>query len=531
MKNLLVLTLSISLIAAAGCQKKSDTSRLGKQELHLNLHGEPPCLDPRRSNDGASLPIVKMCFEGLMSKNPGGELKEAIAERYSISDDKKTYTFFLRDALWSDGQPVTAFDFEQTWKTMMDPAFPCDFANDLYVLKNAEAAKMKKCPVSEIGVHAPDAHTLVVELEHPTPYFLELTATHTFYPTPTHITNAHDNWAQNSGELFVCNGPFRINEWRHNNFIIVVKNENYWDKESVKLDKINFAMIEDENTELTMFENGELDWTGSPLSNLPIDAMISLCKKGLVNTYPFAGVYYYVFNTKCPPFDNVNMRKAFALAINRKEIIENITQSGQTPATSMIPPTMWKDPREFFQDADVIEAQRYFQMALQELNITKEQLPKICLSYNTLSSHHKIAQAIQEQWFKAFGIRVELENKEWKVFLDELKGHQFQIARLGGVANFNDPMAFLHLYKYLSGSVNHSQWTNVDFTELLEKAENTPDPEERLALLKKAEEIFINEMPIAPIYFYTGSYMKKPYVQGIVLSELNDMDFKNAYVE
>ena len=527
----LQVPLCISLIAAAGCQKKTDSSRLRQQELHLNLHSEPPCLDPRKSSDTTSISIINMCFEGLMSKSADGGLKEAVAESYSISDDKKIYTFLLREAFWSDGNPVTAFDFEKTWKDMMDPAFPCDFANDLYVIKNAEAAKMKKCSVLEIGVRALDAHTLVVELEHPTPYFLELTATHALYPAPTHITNAHADWAQDYSSRFVCNGPFRINEWRHHNFLSVVKNENYWDKECVKLEKITFAMIEDENTELSMFENGELDWAGSPLSNLPIDAMISLCKKGLVHTYPLAGVYYYVFNTRCPPFDNVNMRKAFALAINRQQIIENITQSGQLPATSIIPPTMRKDSREFFQDADVKEAQRYFQLALTELNITKEQLPKICLSYNTMSSHHKIAQAIQEQWFNAFGIRVELANKEWKVFLDELRGHQFQIARLGGIANVNDPMAFLHLYKYLSNSINHSQRTNADFTELVEKSENTTDPEERLALLKKAEEIFVGEMPIAPIYFYTGNYLKKPYVKGVVLSEMSEMDFKNAYVE
>jgi oligopeptide transport system substrate-binding protein len=244
-----------------------------------------------------------------------------------------------------------------------------------------------------------------------------------------------------------------------------------------------------------------------------------------------SGTYYYIFNTQSPPFNNVPLRRAFALAINRKEIVDNITQGEQLPATGLVPPTMWKEQIDYFQDADVKEARACFAHALKEMGITAAELPTLTLSYNTMSSHHKIAQAIQEQWFQAFGIRVKLENKEWKVFLSELSHGQFQIARLGGVANINDPTEFLDVYRYANSSNNRARWHNEKFTQLLERAETISDAKERLEILREAEQILIDEMPLAPIYYYKGIYLKKPYVKGVYLSEISDIDFKSAYLE
>ena len=198
---------------------------------------------------------------------------------------------------------------------------------------------------------------------------------------------------------------------------------------------------------------------------------------------------------------------------------------------AMIPPTIWKKERRYFQDHDLKEARREFDLGLEELNITLSQFPPITLSFNSSSAHHKIAQAIQEQWQRTFGIRIRLENKEWKVFLDEMRHYKFQVARMGGIASFKDPTTFLDFYRYLSSSNNNSQWTNPRFTELLEQSEKIFDQQERTALLMEAEKLLIDEMPIAPIYFYTGSYMKKPYVKGVYISDMCDVNFKTAYVE
>lgn len=527
MKQWILSALALSLLLMS-CSKQEKVYRPKTQELRLNLHSEPPTLDPRKATDTVSISVLKMCFEGLTRIDPSGHPIPAAATKIEISSDQTRYTFTLRETIWADGKPVTAYDFEKTWKTILDPLFPCEFASDLYILKNGQAAKEKKCSLDQIGIKALDAQTLQVDLEHPIPYFLEALSTHAFFPCPSHITEQYPDWTK---EHYIGNGVFYIKEWKHLNVINLEKNPRYWDRDSVRLEKISLALIEDESTELSMFENGELDWAGYPFSSLPSDALATLSQKKELCHYSIAGTYFYIFNTKQFPFTNSNIRKAFSLAINRAEIVTNITQMHQIPATGMVPPMMWQDPPTYFQDHDVKEAKRFFALGLKELGITADELPPLTLSYNTMSAHHKIAQAIQAQWLKALGVRVHLENKEWKVFLDELKHRQFQIARMGGLANINDPSTFLDYYRYLSSSNNHSQWTNPHFTELLEQADLSTDPEQRLELLKKAEQLLIDEMPIAPIYFYTGAFLKKPYVKGVYLSELNDADFKWAYVE
>ncbi len=512
----------------SGCGKKENALRPTSQELRLNLHSEPPTIDPRKANDTVSFALINQCFEGLTRCNPDGEIVLAMAEKMEISEDKKRYTFLLRDAKWSDGMPVTAYDFEKTWKTQLDPSFLCESANELYFIVNARAAKSKRCSLDEVGIKALDEKTLQLDLEHPVPYLLSALATHAFFPTPNHITAAYPDWTRSH---YVGNGVFVMKEWKRSDRIILEKNPFYWDRENVKLERVSFAIVEDEVTELLMYENGELDWAGAPLSSLPTEALPSLKKKADLHTSAMSGTYYYVFNCKQFPFQNTHMRKALSLAINRMAIVSNITQSGQTPAMGLIPPTIWKEPHPYFKDCDIAEAKKHFALGLKELGITAQQMPPITLSYNTAVGHHKIAQAIQEQWNAAFGISVKLANKEWKVYLDELRTHQFQVARLGLHAQFNDPIIFLDFYRFLSSENNYPQWDNPKFSNLLEIAQNTADPAERIVVLKGAEKILMDEMPIAPIYFYTQTYLQRPYVKGVHISELSNLDLKWAYLE
>lgn len=519
---------AVIALLLCSCDKKPNAYRPKGQELRMNLKSEPLSIDPRKPNDATSVSFVKLCFDGLTRMGLDGKAHLSVAETINISEDQKVYTFSLKETAWSDGQPVTAYDFEKNWKMMLEPAFPCEAAMDLFVLKNGRAAKMNKCSVDEVGVKALDARHLRIELDHPIPSFLSILSTHCFYPAPSHIVTAYPGWADKANAHYVCNGPFCLTEWRQSNYILLEKNERYWDKDAVKLDRIQMLIIEDETTELSMFDNAELDWAGSPLSSLPFDALPSLPH---VHTYLMAGTYYYTVNTKDPLMQNVHLRRALSLAINRKEIIDNITLSGQLPATCYIPPGLCPEKRHYFTDGDTKEAKREFQLALEELHLTQETFPAITLSYNTMNSHHKIAQAIQGQWRNALGIKVRLENKEWKVFLDEQRHHQFQVARMGGLANNYDPVSFMDSFRFLSSSENFCQWTNPRFTELLELADATIDPAQRMVFLLEAEKILIDEMPIMPIYFYTGSYLKKNYVKDVYLSELGDVDFKWAYVD
>lgn len=522
-----VLGIIIGLLFSS-CEKSSKEYRPTKQELRMNIRSEPLSLDPRKPNDATSLNFLKMCFDGLTRIGLDGKVHLSIAENIEISQDQKKYTIFLKETCWADGKPVTANDFETSWKTMLDPLFPCEAVTDLFVLKNARAAKMHKCSPDEIGVKALDKRTLCIELTHPIPSFLSMLSTHCFYAAPSHIVSSHPEWANKKNPYYIGNGPFYLKEWRASNFILLEKNPLYWDSEHVKLERIYLFLIEDESTELSMYHNDELDWAGSPLSNLPFDALSFLPD---IHTYLMAGTYYYNLNTKDPLLKNVNIRRALALAVNRKQIIDNITQSGQIAATSFIPPSLIDRRVDYFVDSDTQLAREYFQKGCTELGIEPDAFPILSLSYNTMSSHHKIAQAIQEQWRDTLGIKVRLENKEWKVYLDEQRRHQFQIARMGGIANNYDPISFLDRFRYLSSDENFSQWTHPEFTELLEKADQTIDSEERMRYLLSAESIFIEEMPVIPIFFYTGSYLKKSYVKNVYLSELADVDFKWAYLE
>jgi len=524
------LLITLCLAITTGCKKRVTPYEENRQMIRLNLHTEPPTLDARKAIDISSIGIISMCFEGLMKRGKNGAIVPAIAYKVETSKDNSVYTFYLRDAKWWDGREITAYDFESSWKTILDPSFPSGFANDLYIIKNGWEVKNGKLPSSRLGIRCIDRKTLEVELEYPIPYFLDLVASHSFFGVPAHIAMMDPKWADDSGPQFVGNGVFKLKEWKHHNRIVLEKNPLYWDSEVVTLNQIELTIIEDSNTELNMFESGELDWAGYPLSTLPTDAIQALENDQRLNRYPLSGTYYYVFNVQEPPFNNLKMRKAFSLAINRKSIIDNITQSDQTPATSFIPPTIW-EVYPHFKDYDLELSRKLFNEALDELGYTKSTLPKITLTYNTCEAHHKIAQAIQEQWYRAFGIRINLANVEWKVFLDELSHKQFQIARMGGIAGFNDPMTFFDLYKYPDSSNNFTGWSNAQFTELLEKAERTADVEKRKALLRQAEEIFMSEMPIAPIYYYQGSYLKKPYLKGVQLSEFSEADFKFAFLE
>jgi len=518
-------------LSLCSCQKNPSFAPPRAQKLRLSMHSEPPSLDPRKAGDTTSITIIKMCFEGLTRMDAQGQPTFALAESAEFSEDQLHIRLFLRKSYWSDGLPVTAYDFEESWKTILDPAFPSYISENLYIIQGAKEAKEGLLPLDEVGVKATDEKTLEITLKHPVPHLLELLSTSSFFPTPSHITKNSPHWAEHSGPLFVTNGPFLLTSWRHYNNMEFVKNPTYWNQGVVRLEKITLLMIEDENTELAMFENGELDWAGFPLSNLPIDALASLEKQEKIYRYPLSGTYFYLFNTTIPPFTNKNIRKAFALAIDRTAIIDNILQGKQVPATGLIPPLMWKKNLSYFKDGDVHEARRLFALGLEELGISKENLPPVTLTYNTLQSHHKIAQAIQQQWFEAFGIRVRLENKEWKVYLDEISKKQFQVARMGGIASVSDPVYFLDNYKYTQASRNFTGWSHPEFTEKLDQACQCREQEQRLSFLQQAETLLMEEMPVIPLYFYTGSYLKKPYVQQVVVGELSDIDFTWSFVQ
>ncbi|AGK52730.1 peptide ABC transporter substrate-binding protein [Bacillus sp. 1NLA3E] len=535
----MLLVLSMFLAACGGkdnADSKKDSNGTKSdvpQELHLNISTEPFSLNPGLANDSTSGGVLHQTFEGLTRLDAKGKPQPAMAEKITTSKDLTTYTFKLRDTKWSNGDPVTAEDFVYAWKWALDPKNESQYAYQLYYVKGAQAFNEGTGTADAVGVKAIDSKTLEVTLENPTPYFLELTAFYTYFPVNSKIAIDNPNWHVDAGDKYTSNGPFKMVEWSHSDKIVLEPNENYWDAKNVKLTKVEMTMITDANTELSMFDNGELDWAGKPLGYLPTDVLPQLKADKKLKSQPIAGTYWYKFNTEKAPFNNKNIRKAFAYAINRKAIVENVSLGGEIPAMAAVPPSMFKEnTKGYFKDNDVKKAKEYLEKGLKELNLkSAADLPAISLSYNTNEGHQKIAQAIQDMWKQNLGVNVTLDNQEWKVYIDKLHSGDYQIGRMGWLGDFNDPINFLELYKDKNGGNNDTFWENADFKELLNKSSKEADPDKRFQLLKDAEKIFIDDMPVAPIYFYTDTWVQNDHLKGVVISGLGDIQLKWAYFE
>ncbi|WP_180271208.1 peptide ABC transporter substrate-binding protein [Fredinandcohnia onubensis] len=536
-----ILFASILVLSACGTFDNGNEEGGGaegkgpKQELRINISSEPPTLHPGLATDSTSGVVLNHAFEGLTRINKNGEAEEAMAEKIDVSEDGKTYTFTIRDAKWSNGDPVTAHDFEYAWKWVLVPANQSDYASQIYnYIEGAKDAydtpdiSIEK--MENVGIKAIDDKTLEVKLTNPTAYFLELTAFYTYYPVNSKIAKDNPDWANRVDESYVSNGPFVIAD--KSSTITLEKNKDYWDADSVKLEKITMDMINDPNTEYQSFKKGELDWAGAPTSSLPTDVIPTLEKEGTLQKSPIAGTYWFKFNINKEPFQNENLRKALSYSINRKAIVENVTQGGQIPAMALVPSAILKENEKgYFKDNDVDAAKEHLQKALDELGLSDvSELPEIALSYNTSEGHQKVAQAIQDMWRKALGIEVTLNNAEWNVYLDNIDQGNFQIGRAGWLADFNDPVNFLEIFTVPQGN-NDTGWTNETFNNLLAQAAKETDKEKRLGLLKDAEKLVLDEMPIAPIYFYTNNWVQNDNLKGVVISPLGDVQYKWAYFE
>lgn len=514
-KTLLFFSL---LIVFVGCSAKQENV------VRINLGAEPASLDPRKARDLQSMTLARMFFEGLTRVNQQDQPELALAEKVDVSADGKIYTFTLRSATWTNGDRVTAQDFVYAWTKSLEPHFPADQAFQLYVIKNGKAAKEGKVSLDQIGVKALDEKTLQVELQNPTPYFLELTALPIYFPFSLKADQQSDI------KKVVGNGPFVLKDWKHNDLLQVVKNKAYWDASHVKLNEIHLVMVP-EDTELKMFERGELDWAGSPLSILPVGSLAELKKSDKLHVKPFLATYFFRANVEADLFQHPLMRKAFAEAIQRAEIVEHVTQGGQLPAKGLLPPSLRGKEDGALADGDIKTAQKDFENALEMLEVTRQELPSISLMYVTGERNHLIAQAVQEQWRKALQVNVELQPVERKVFFDRLSKKNYQLASGSWTADYNDGMNFLEIFKFKAGGSNNTAWENPRYRELLDRAAETAEAGERQHLFQQCENILMQEMPIIPLFHYTMLYLSNEKVKGVVLSNLGSIDFKWASID
>lgn len=530
MKNLIYFSILFLLLS---CCCRSDKKAYPKQQLNLNIPSDPATLDPRKGGDVISSTFHFLLFDGLVRGNPDGSLSLSLAESYEISTDRKTYLFHLRDCRWSNGKPITAQDFEKSWKDILDPSFPALNAHLLFPIKNAEGAKRGTCMLSEVGVRALNEKTLEVVLEQPIPYFLELVSFCVFFPVCKEIDETHKNWENQVGQHFVCSGPFILESWKHDNEIYLAKNETYHRKDEIQLNCIHYSMVKNEMTALQMFEKGEIDILGQPVLPLPADSLPDLIQKKMIKTRPMAATTFCSFNVSKFPFHNVHIRKAFALAINRQQIVNNITLLNEKAALEMIPPILKKNNLiHFFKDADLEQAQLFLQKGCAELGIKQEDFPEVTYYYSTSELHHKIAQAIQQQWHKNLGIKVKIENVDHKILMHKLYKKDFSIAQAYWIAQYNDPMNILDRFKFKENAKNYSHWENPEYIRLLnESGKASTTEEERRKLLHEAEMLFMDQMPIAPIFHWSSAFIAKPYVKSFDLALLGNGYFEKIYID
>lgn len=350
-KKFLVLMSMILVVAMlfTGCSKPADEadtpadtadeSPAGdtgeKKILRSNNSSEPGSLDPALAQGTHESWILENVFEGLMTFDENGELVPGMAEDYEISEDGLTYTFTIRDGVtWSNGDPVTAEDFEYTWKRALDPELAADYAHILYYIKGGEAYNTGEGSRDDVAVKALDEKTLEVTLESPTAYFLELTAFYTYFPVNKEVVESNPDWAKKP-ETHVSNGPFKLVKWEHNAKIVLEKNESYYNADKIKLDGIDLDIIEDQNTAWQKYEGGEYDI----LVDVPTSVVAQLQAQNDPKLHIGAqvGTYYYNVNPDVKPFNNVKVRKALSMALDRETIVTDITQGGQIAAEGVVP--------------------------------------------------------------------------------------------------------------------------------------------------------------------------------------------------
>jgi oligopeptide transport system substrate-binding protein len=486
--------------------------------IHRGNGAEPESLDPHKLTGVPEANILYDLSEGLLVLSPKAEPAPGVAERWDISDDGTTYTFHLRqNAKWSNGDPVTAEDFVYSLRRAVDPATASDYAPILGVIKNAEpiiAGEEKD--LTKLGVEAVDPHTLKITLNSSTPYFLGLLTHSISWPVHKATVEKHgDQWTRPGNS--VTNGPYTITEWTPQSRIVLTKNANFWDAANVKVDKVVWYPIDDLAEEFKRFRAGELDVT----STVPSD-QIPWIRKNLAKQYhnvPYLGTYYYVVNlTKEPLGSNLKLRQALALAIDRQILVDKITQAGQLPAYSWVPPGIpGYEPAQTF-DAKMSQAKRN-EMAkklLAEAGYGPDKPLNVEILYNTNENHRKIAIAIAGMWKKTLGVNAAITNQEWKVYLDTRDKKQFELVRAAWIGDYADASNFLDLFLSTAGERNDAGYNNSQFDELMKKASVTANPEERNKILQQAEQVFLDDLPIIPIYHYTNNYLVADKVQGWV---------------
>ncbi len=522
-------TMFCSMLIACGGPTEADQA-VEDGILLIGNGSEPKGLDPHLVTGVPESQLLRALMEGLVTPHPTDDLAPApgVAESWENNEDFTVWTFALRETQWTNGDPVKASDFVYSWQRILSPALGAEYAEMLYVIRGADDFHQGRTEdFAQVGVKALDDRTLEVTLEGPTPHFLSMLMHSSFLPVNPRVVDEHGGMTdRQSGwstlENYVGNGPFQLKEWVTNQIIEVERNPAYWDAATVQLNGIRFFPIDNVGTEEAMFRDGRLHLTNT----VSPDKIPSFREEmpDQLRIEPYLGSYFYRINTTRPPFDDVRVRRALALAIDKQLLVERVTQGGQAPATGFVPSGIAGYAPSDTVQFNAQEAQRL----LAEAGYPGGQgFPAAEILINTSESHRKIAQAMQAMWKETLGIDIGIYNQEWKVYLDSQSQLDYDISRAGWIGDYVHPTSFLDIFTSGNGN-NDTGWSNAQYDGLIGRARVAASEAERMQLLQQAETLLLDEMPIVPIYWYTRVYLKDPRVQGWEPKLLDNHPYKHV---
>jgi oligopeptide transport system substrate-binding protein len=535
---------SVALVGCGGdkttTSDASNSSGLdATQELNLAFPDEIPTMDISKATNTISFTLFNQTSEGLVRLDKTGKAAPAIAKSWEHSADGLTYTFHLRDdAKWSNGEPVTANDFEYSWKRTLDPKVASEYAFMVSWIKGgADYNAGKSKDPNTVAVKATDDKTLTVTLDHPIPFFVEQTAFPIFFPQNKKFAEAAGDKYGADADKFLSNGPFKLTEWNHEQNATVVKNDQYYDKDKVKLTKVTWQMIKDTSAAINLYESGQLD-RSLGLVRDQVDTYKSSPDFGVV---PELTTIYLQYNQSRPQdkvLTNAKVRQALTWAVDGDAYADVVYHNGSKGATGYTPAGIsdgnggdfTKDVGDLIKRKEnLAKAKETFAAGLKELNMsTFPTNIKLLVDDNDVGK--KAAELVKEQWRQNLGINVEVDMVPYKLRLQRSHAKDFDMVISLWGADYNDPMTFLDMF-VTNGDFNNVGWSNAQYDKDIAGAKTETDPKKRLALLEDAEKTLMNDMPIGPVAFRGRAYITKPYVKNFkTFVNGPDYELKETYI-
>jgi oligopeptide transport system substrate-binding protein len=508
--------LYLCCFALLGCQKNFQNTKDNTLKINCMGTGIPKSFHPHLSTNFNDYTINKAVYECLTRINLKRKTEFAIAEKITISECGKKYFIRLKSTFWSNGKLLTTKHFIDAWKQAFAPNSKCIAANQFFIIKNAKKAYEGKCPLSDVGIYYLNDKEFIVELNYPTPYFLEVLSETCYAPI----------YDDKELEPTVFNGPFIPNEMlKKNQQILLTKNFKYWDKESVKLKNIQIYFIDDPSTAYSMYEKGKLNLIGSPLSDFPEDAISKIPN---IQTCTSLAPFWLYCNTENTKLKSSKLRKALSLAIDRGEIKSSVL-AFQEPNETILPKeiSLIKTKKQSKID-NLKKAKELFLSALDELEIPIEKF-SLTLSYCNREKHEKLAKYLKHILERNLGFKVCLKKSDWKTFISQIKSGNFEIGGYRNPAIYQDSTYFLD--KFESKTQNSSKWENAEFQKYLQLARESISLEIRNQYLKQAEKILNDELPVIPIYNDTHIFTHDANLRNFIAPKISYIDFKWVYFE